>query len=97
LSLGGLTATISFGVSTIEEGCAGTDGIMGLGYNAKGASNISESVNGKSANFWDALGFTGSQNVFGFFLSPTGNGQVIHWFTEKKFILLFLDYIRRYR
>jgi hypothetical protein len=50
---------------------------MGLGFNTPTSSNISSAVSGRNANFWDALGYTGNQNVFGFFLSATGNGQVI--------------------
>ena len=76
MAMGGKSAVIPFGVADVEDGCTGTDGIMGLGFNSVAASNISAALDGKSANFWDALGFTGSQNVFGFFLSSTSNGQV---------------------
>jgi len=76
ITLAGLSATIPFGVSSVEDGTSGTDGLMGLGFNAPSASNISSALGGKNANFWDALGFTGNQNVFGFYFSVTGDGQV---------------------
>ncbi|KAJ3296467.1 hypothetical protein HDU76_006725, partial [Blyttiomyces sp. JEL0837] len=69
VSLAGATATIPFGATTKETGFGGAafDGLLGLGYSAL------NSISG--GNWFDALGFTGTQNVFGFYLSNSKDGD----------------------
>ncbi|KAJ1563682.1 hypothetical protein HK405_001164, partial [Cladochytrium tenue] len=64
VELGGLTATVDFGVSTSETGFSDSDGLLGLGYSS--ISNIAAEGFTKS-NFIDQLGL--STNEFSFYLS----------------------------
>ncbi|KAJ3323385.1 Vacuolar protease A [Boothiomyces sp. JEL0866] len=68
-----VASNLPFGVSTSEKGLAGVaDGLLGLGYN--GISTISQQT-GTSANWFDALGFSGATNKFAFYLSDAPNGD----------------------
>ncbi|KAJ3153710.1 hypothetical protein HK101_001721 [Irineochytrium annulatum] len=70
---GASSENIYFGVSVSESGFTNgtiSDGILGLGFEY--ISNIGvlvDSGNGASANFFDQLGNTGSENRFGIYLS----------------------------
>ncbi|KAJ3323332.1 hypothetical protein HDV06_001852 [Boothiomyces sp. JEL0866] len=72
ISLAGATASnLPFGASTSETGFAGVaDGLLGLGFDS--ISQISSTL-GQSANFFDALGYSGSQNKFAFYLSDAAD------------------------
>ncbi|KAJ3305786.1 hypothetical protein HDV03_000895 [Kappamyces sp. JEL0829] len=75
VAIGGLTAHYPIGISTEETGFSegGITGLVGMGYNS--ISQIASSVgSGTNANFFDSLGFTGSQNQFSFYLGnyPAG-------------------------
>ncbi|KAI8814933.1 aspartic peptidase domain-containing protein [Cladochytrium replicatum] len=73
VAIGGAKASsLYFGVSTKETGFSGNDGLIGLGY--KSLSQIASSVSGQT-NFFDALGFTGANNVFAFYLSNAADGD----------------------
>ncbi|KAJ3106529.1 hypothetical protein HDU97_006122 [Phlyctochytrium planicorne] len=73
VTIGGATASaLNFGVSTKEQGFGGIDGLVGLAFAS--ISNIGGSVSGQT-NFVDALGFTGAQNQFGFYLSNSKDGD----------------------
>ncbi|KAJ1547127.1 Vacuolar protease A, partial [Cladochytrium tenue] len=68
VSLGGLTANISIGYSTDEEGFDGIgDGLLGLGF--KSLNSIDD------GNWFDALGLNGTQDCFAFFLSYSADGD----------------------
>ncbi|KAJ1555663.1 hypothetical protein HK405_014892 [Cladochytrium tenue] len=70
VKLGGLTATMDFGVSTSETGFSDSDGLLGLGY-----SSLSEiaSTGLTKSNFIDVLGL--STDEFAFYLSNSADGD----------------------
>ncbi|KAJ3314969.1 hypothetical protein HDV04_004769 [Boothiomyces sp. JEL0838] len=72
ISLAGATASnLPFGASTSETGFSGVaDGLLGLGFDS--ISQISSTL-GQSANFFDALGYSGNQNRFSFYLSDAAD------------------------
>ncbi|KAJ3261528.1 hypothetical protein HK103_005366 [Boothiomyces macroporosus] len=74
ITVAGATASqLPFGVTTQETGFSGaSDGLLGLGFDS--ISQISSTL-GQSANFFDALGFSGSNNVFAFYLSNSADGD----------------------
>ncbi|KAJ3261722.1 hypothetical protein HK103_004673 [Boothiomyces macroporosus] len=70
VTLAGYSAAIPFGLATTMVGfnkSPDTDGILGLGFND--ISAISSNLQGKSANWFDALQLPSGENVFSFFLS----------------------------
>ncbi|KAJ3323386.1 hypothetical protein HDV06_001906 [Boothiomyces sp. JEL0866] len=70
---GAVANNLPFGVSTQEKGFSGVaDGLLGLGFNS--ISQISQTM-GSPANWFDALGYTGSQNQFSFYLSAAADGD----------------------
>ncbi|KAJ3274389.1 hypothetical protein HDV01_002993 [Terramyces sp. JEL0728] len=70
---GAVAQNLPFGVSTQEKGFDGVaDGLLGLGFNS--ISQISKTV-GSPANWFDALGYTGAQNQFSFYLSAAADGD----------------------
>ncbi|KAJ3261106.1 Vacuolar protease A [Boothiomyces macroporosus] len=77
VNIGGAVAKdLPFGVSTKEASFMGITGLLGLGFNS--ISDISNST-GLSASYFDALGYTGENNKFSFYLSLYGdndNGEV---------------------
>ncbi|KAJ3097605.1 Vacuolar protease A [Phlyctochytrium planicorne] len=72
VSIGGAVSKLNFGVSTSETGFVGNDGLVGLGFAS--ISNIANQVSGQT-NFVDGLGFSGSQNQFGFYFSNSVDGD----------------------
>ncbi|KAJ3094066.1 hypothetical protein HDU97_008537 [Phlyctochytrium planicorne] len=73
VTIAGVTAdNLNIGVSTKETGFVGSDGLVGLAFAS--ISNIANQVNGQT-NFVDALGFSGSQNQFGFYFSNSADGD----------------------
>ncbi|KAJ3323415.1 hypothetical protein HDV06_001935 [Boothiomyces sp. JEL0866] len=67
---------LPFGISTKEASFMGITGLLGLGFNS--ISDISNAT-GRSASFFDAVGYTGENNKFSFYLSLYGdndNGEV---------------------
>ena len=74
VGIGGVKASIPFGVSTFEEGFDHNvtfDGLIGLGFDS--ISTISGEIN-QSASFVDGLGFSSSSNIFSFYFSNAKDG-----------------------
>ncbi|KAJ3274385.1 hypothetical protein HDV01_002989 [Terramyces sp. JEL0728] len=70
---GAKVQSLPIGVGTTLQGFANqADGLLGLGFDS--ISQISKAL-GKSANFFDGLGYTGQQNVFSFYLSDSKDGD----------------------
>ena len=82
ITVAGLDATFPIGVATSMNGHAGSDGILGLGFNS--VSRIAQSLSQTStssiptvnANFFDTLGFSKGSNVFGLYLSSSQAGEL---------------------
>ncbi|KAJ3315023.1 Vacuolar protease A [Boothiomyces sp. JEL0838] len=70
---GAKVQNLPIGVGTNLQGFANqADGLLGLGFDS--ISQISQAL-GKSANFFDGLGFTGANSVFSFYLSDAKDGD----------------------
>lgn len=82
ITVAGLNATFPVGVASSMNGHAGSDGILGLGFNnvsriAQALSQTSSSSNPTvNANFFDTLGFSKGSNVFGLYLSSSQAGEL---------------------
>ncbi|KAJ3154902.1 hypothetical protein HK101_001592 [Irineochytrium annulatum] len=72
ITMAGLTSKIAVGVAAIELYMAGSDGLLGLGFESISNINL---YTGLKASWFDNIGFPAAQQKFAFYLSNSIQGD----------------------